>query len=289
MTPDEYCQQRTEQAGSSFAISFLFLPPPQRQAMTALYAFCREVDDVVDECQDSGVARQKLAWWRDELDRLYHATPHHPVTQALAPAIARYQLPQAWFSEIIDGMAMDLEQQRYASFRELGLYCYRVAGVVGQLAAQIFGYQQHATRRYAHHLGLAFQLTNIIRDVGEDAERGRIYLPLDELAAAGIDEQQILNRQMSPPLQQLLQQQAARAHHYYQLAYQQLPEADRYAQRSGLIMAAIYQSTLQRLERQQFPIFERRVSLPPWQKLWLAWRVARGERRRQQRWQRQQA
>ena len=172
MTPDEYCQQKTARSGSSFYYSFLFLPQPQRRAITALYAFCREVDDVVDECQDLQVAASKLAWWRQELAGLDAGQAQHPVTQALQSASAEFSLPGEQLQEIIDGMEMDLQQSRYLDFKALSLYCYRVAGVVGLLAARIFGYQDRKTQKYAHDLGFAFQLTNIIRDVGEDARMG---------------------------------------------------------------------------------------------------------------------
>src|SRR5512139_4331482 len=186
MTPDEHCQQLAEKSGSSFYYSFLFLPAEQRRAITALYAFCREVDDVVDECSDSAVARTKLAWWRSEVARLYAGEPQHPVTQALQAPISRYNLAQEHLLEIIDGMEMDLDQTHYASFKDLSLYCYRVASVVGLLSAEIFGYEDRQTLKYAHDLGMAFQLTNILRDVKEDVARGRIYLPADEMARFGV-------------------------------------------------------------------------------------------------------
>src|SRR5690606_25615175 len=157
---DEYCQNRAAGSGSSFYYSFLFLPPEKRRAITAVYAFCREVDDVVDECSDAGVARAKLAWWRGEIGNTFAGEPQHPVGQALLPVVREYNLPQEYFLEIIDGMEMDLDQVRYASFNELALYCYRVASVVGLISAEIFGYQDRHTLKYAHDLGIAFQLTN---------------------------------------------------------------------------------------------------------------------------------
>ena len=193
MTPDEYCQQRAAASGSSFYYSFLFLEPRRRRAITALYAFCREVDDVVDECPDAGLARTKLDWWRGELAALYTGRAGHPVTQALAATLQDFHLPQEQLLEIIDGMEMDLDHTRYADFKALHLYCYRVASVVGLLAAEIFGYTDRQTLKYAHDLGLAFQLTNIIRDVGEDARRGRIYLPQDELARFGVAEADLVD------------------------------------------------------------------------------------------------
>ena len=181
MSPDQYCQDRAAKSGSSFYYSFLFLPTEQRRAITALYAFCREVDDVVDECSDTDVARRKLDWWREELECCFSGQARHPITQALEQSLQNFNLPLEYFQEIIDGMSMDLEQTRYDSFSDLALYCHRVAGVVGLLSAEIFGYQHRDTLKYAQELGMALQLTNIIRDVREDSERGRIYLPLDEL------------------------------------------------------------------------------------------------------------
>lgn len=283
MTPEQYCKERTSQSGSSFTFSFLFLPPERREAMTALYAFCREVDDVVDEPGDPALAHTRLAWWREEIGRLYHATPQHPVTRALAPAVARYGLAEEHFLEIVDGMAMDLDQVRYASFRELSLYCYRVASVVGLLSAEIFGYENRQTLRYAHDLGMAFQLTNILRDVGEDARRGRIYLPQEELDRFGVDAEALTRGEMSEAVRALFRFQAERARRYYQSAFSRLPEEDRYAQRAGIIMAAIYLRLLDAIETRDFPVLRERISLSPWRKLWLAWRTARREAARQRR------
>jgi len=181
MTPDQYCQEKTAASGSSFYYSFLFLPKDKRRAITALYAFCREVDDVVDECSDEQVARTTLNWWRGQVAEIYAGKPQHPVAIALVPVVKQFNLAQEHLLEIIDGMEMDLDQPRYADFKSLQLYCYRVASVVGLLSVEIFGYSNRQTLKYAHDLGIAFQLTNIIRDVGEDARRNRIYLPMDEM------------------------------------------------------------------------------------------------------------
>ena len=270
MTPDEYCQQRAAASGSSFYYSFLFLEPRRRQAITALYAFCREVDDVVDECPDAGLARSKLDWWRGEVAALYVGRPSHPVTQALAGSLKEFHLPQEQLLEIIDGMEMDLEQVRYADFKALHLYCYRVASVVGLLAAEIFGYRERQTLKYAHDLGLAFQLTNIIRDVGEDARRGRIYLPQDELARFGVSDADLLHANYSDNFRKLMEFQVERAQATYRQAFAQLPAADRKAQRAGLIMAAIYRATLNEIVRDSYRVLDQRISLPPLRKLWLA-------------------
>lgn len=278
--PLEYCQNKAARSGSSFYYSFLFLEPGQRQAITALYAFCREVDDVVDECHEPAVARLKLQWWREEVGRLFAGTPNHPVTRALQAALERFDLPQEQLLEIIDGMEMDLEQHSYGDFAELSLYCHRAAGVVGLLSAEIFGYEDRQTLKYAHELGMAFQLTNIIRDVREDAERGRIYLPQDELDRFGVRSADLLALRSSPELIALLRFQAERAREYYARAFALLPEADRYGQRTGLIMAAIYHTLLEELEADGFQVMRHRVALTPLRKLWIAWRTMRRETRR---------
>jgi len=280
MTPDQYCQDKAAKSGSSFYYSFLFLPAMQKQAIIALYAFCREVDDVVDECSDPSLASNKLDWWRSEINNLFDGKPNHPVTQALKTSIENYNLPQEYFVEIIDGMSMDLEQFTYASFKDLSLYCYRVASVVGLMAAEIFGYQDRQTLKYAHNLGMAFQLTNILRDVAEDAARGRIYIPQDELKQFNVSQEDILNHHMTDNARQLMAFQAQRANDYYQKAFDLLPESDRYSQRCGIIMSAIYQATLKEIENDHYRVLDQRISLTPLRKLWIAWRTARLEKRR---------
>lgn len=277
MTPDEYCQDMAAKSGSSFYYSFLFLPRDKRRAITALYAFCREVDDIVDECSDPAVARAKLAWWREETRAIFAGRPSHPVSRALAPAIRRHGLAAEQLHEIIDGMEMDLEHNRYPDFEALQLYCHRVAGVVGQLSAAIFGYQDHRTLKYAHHLGLAFQLTNIIRDVGEDARRNRIYLPQDELARYGVSAEDILQRRESERFKRLMEFQIDRAQGFYSQALAELPAGDRKAQRAGLVMAAIYRALLAEIRRDGCRVLDQRTALTPLRKLWLAGKTwARG-------------
>ena len=280
MTPDQYCQDRTAKSGSSFYYSFLFLPPEQRQAITALYAFCREVDDVVDECDDPSVARTKLRWWREEVRNLFKGTPQHPVTQALTISIERFNLPEEHFMEIIDGMEMDLDQFSYDNFKQLSLYCYRVASVVGLMAAEIFGYKNRQTLKYAHSLGMAFQMTNIIRDVAEDAQRGRIYLPADEMRQFGVSVEDILEQKDSENFRRLIKFQTQRAQEFYEQAFEQLPEEDRYNQRCGLIMSAIYRTTLDEIEKDDYPVLKQRTSLTPIRKLWIAWQSSRSEKKR---------
>ena len=270
MTPDQYCEDKARSSGSSFTSSFRFLSADKRRAMTALYAFCREVDDVVDECSDADVARTALSWWRGEVAAIYSGRPTHPVCQALIPVVQQFNLPQEHLLEIIDGMEMDLEQARYPDFKSLQLYCYRVASVVGLLSAEIFGYTDRETLKYAHDLGIAFQLTNIIRDVGEDARRNRIYLPMDEMQQFGVTAADILNANETEAFHKLMAFQIERARRYYKQAFEHLPAADRKAQRAGLIMAEIYRAVLDEVERSGCHVLKERVSLTPTYKLWLA-------------------
>ncbi len=274
MDPFDYCQSKAASSGSSFTYSFRFLPEARRRGMTVLYAYCREVDDVVDEVTDPAVARMKLAWWRKEIAAVFHGTPQHPVALALKPVVAEFGLARAHFDTIIDGMAMDLEQSRYLDYATLERYCHRVAGVVGLLSADIFGYEDPATRTYANDLGIAFQLTNIIRDVGEDARRGRIYLPQDELQRFAVNAADILGNRTTPAFKRLMAFQVARARATYDRALAALPRRDRRAQRPGLMMAAIYRALLDRIEREDFQVLERRISLTPLHKAWLAWRTS---------------
>ncbi len=270
MTPHEYCQQKAAASGSSFYYSFLFLPIERRQAIMALYAFCREVDDIVDDCLDPSIAHSKLDWWRGEILRIDKGEASHPVGLALAEVGKRFRLPAEQLLEIIDGMQMDLSQTRYLDFKTLRLYCYRVASVVGLLAAEIFGNQDRQTLKYAHDLGLALQLTNIIRDVGEDARRGRIYLPIEDLQRFNVPASDLLQGEHSDKFVALMQFQTERAISFYDQALAQLPAIDRKAQRPGLIMAAIYRTLLDEIARDGFLVLDRRTSLTPVRKLWIA-------------------
>jgi len=273
MTPHEYCQQKAVSSGSSFYYSFLFLPPERRRAITALYAYCREVDDVVDECSDAGVARTKLAWWREEVGKLYAGKARHPVTLALTDAIAPYRIQQEHMLELIDGMTMDLDYNRYPDFDTLKQYCHRVAGVVGLMSAGIFGYQDKRTLDYAADLGLAFQLTNIVRDVGEDARRNRIYLPLDELRRYNVSEGDIQAARESDNFHKLMAFQIDRALTHYDEAFAKLPDADRKPQMPGIIMAAIYRTLLEEVRADGARVLTQRTSLTPLRKLWIAFKT----------------
>lgn len=273
MNPDQYVQEKAAASGSSFYYAFLFLPKPRRAAITAFYAFCREIDDVVDEVRDPGVAATKLAWWRTEVAQSFAGQPRHPVMQALMPLAAGFGIEARQLLQVIDGCQMDLEQTRYLAYPNLQQYCHLVAGVVGEVAARIFGQTDPKTTEYAHKLGLALQLTNILRDVGEDALRGRIYLPVNELQQFDVKAHEVLNRVHSERFVALMKFQAERAHRCYDEALALLPAADRRAQKPGLMMASIYRTLLREIERDNFQVLDQRVSLTPVRKFWLAWRV----------------
>ena len=273
MTPERYVQEKAARSGSSFYYAFLFLPPQRRAAITAFYAYCREVDDVVDEVTDPGVAATKLAWWRKEVGASFAGQPSHPVMQALMPHAAPFGIEARHLAAVIDGCQMDLEQSRYLDYAGLARYCHLVAGVVGEVASGIFGRTLPATIDYAHRLGLAMQLTNIVRDVGDDARRGRIYLPMTELKQFDVKAQEILERRYSERFTALMKFQAERAHATYDAAFALLPEADRAAQKAGVMMANIYRTLLREIEADDFRVLHQRTSLTPLRKLWIAMRT----------------
>ena len=273
MTPQDYVKQKAAASGSSFYYAFLFLPVERRAAITAFYAFCREVDDVVDNTTDQSVAATKLAWWRSEVAQSFAGQPSHPVLRALMPLTAQFKIEERHLQAVIEGCQMDLSQNRYLDYLALQRYCHLVAGVVGEVAANIFGQTQAGTAVYAHKLGHALQLTNIIRDVGEDARRGRIYLPLSELQQFDVKAYEILQCSYSERFTKLMQFQSRRSQALYDEALALLPAIDRRAQKPGLMMAAIYRALLREIERDKFQVLHQRVSLTPLRKLWLAWKV----------------
>ena len=273
MNPDEYVREQAIASGSSFYYAFLFLPEQRRAAITAFYAFCRAIDDVVDGANDPGIAATKLAWWQAEVAKSFAGDPTHPVMKALVPGAQEFGIEQAQLQAVIEGCRMDLQQTRYLDFPALQRYCHLVAGVVGEVSARIFGQTDPRTTDYAHRLGLAFQLTNIIRDVGEDALRGRIYLPVNELQQFDVKVHEILNRNYSGRFTALMRFQAGRAHRMYDEALALLPPADRRSQKPGLMMASIYRTLLREIESDNFQVLHQRVSLTPLRKFWLAWKV----------------
>ena len=246
----DYCRQKAAESHSSFLSGFRFLSVEKRNAITVLYAFCRELDDVVDGCTDPNVAQITLNWWRSDLEKVFNnEMPEHPVHQALKDIRASFDLPKNEFEALIDGMQMDLEQARYGSFDELKLYCHRVAGVVGCLIARILGFSNTKTLEYADKMGLALQLTNIIRDVGEDARQGRIYLPIEEMQKFDVPANVIMQCKPTDNFAKLMQFQVNRARETYREAMLLLPAKDKKSQKVGLIMAAIYYALLNEIDR----------------------------------------
>lgn len=250
MTPYRYCQEKAAASGSSFLAAFRFLPEEQRRAITVLYAYCRELDDAADGCSDPALAAQTLAWWRQDTAKIFcGGTPEHPVNRALSETVSRFGLPEDELTAVIDGVETDIRPVRYADFAALSRYCHLVAGVVGRLIARILGFDRAEVLDYADKMGLALQLTNIIRDVGEDARMGRIYLPVAELQQFGVPAADILNARTTPEFAELMRFQVARARASYRQAVALLPESERKRQTPGLMMAAIYHALLEEIER----------------------------------------
>jgi 15-cis-phytoene synthase len=254
----QICQRITHQSASNLALAFVLLPTAKRAGMSALYAFCREVDDIADD-DSLPVAERRagLAAWRRDLDHAYSVgTPDLPVMRELKPVIAAYRLPRSLFEELLAGVEMDLDVQRYANYAALDQYCYRVASVVGLLSIEIFGYRDPACRDYAIALGKALQLTNILRDVHADARRGRIYLPLEELRRHEVTGEEILRGEYSPRYGQLAGSVAARAREFYRTARETLPPVDRRAMATAELMASVYWRLLEKLASRRFNVFD---------------------------------
>ncbi len=275
----EVCQALTKASRSNFSYAFRFLPKPKRAALYAVYAFCRVTDDLVDEAASlppdvagelGGSPLERLKAWRGELDACFRGEATHPMTVRLADVIQAYRIPQGYFEELLNGVEMDLVRARYATFAELEQYCYRVAGVVGLICIEIFGYTQPGTRRYAELLGTAFQLTNILRDVDQDLRRDRIYLPQEDLERFGCTEADLLARRVTPAFRRLMQFEADRARSYYARAAEALPPEDRRTMLPGAIMAAIYRRILEGIQAVDYDVFAHRVRLSDGHRLLLA-------------------
>jgi phytoene synthase len=264
----------TKASRSNFSYAFLFLPKPKRDALYAVYAFCRVTDDLVDEAlpaaQGTDTPLERVKRWRSELESCFRGETTHPVTRRLAEVIRNFRIPHAYFEELLNGVEMDLTTTRYATFADLQQYCYRVAGVVGLMCIEIFGYRQPATRAYAEHLGTAFQLTNILRDLAADAERGRIYLPQEDLRRFGYSEQDLLERRRTPAFSDLMRFQVGRARQFYAAARSVLPVEDRRTMLAAEIMGAIYSRILDRIEAGGYDVFSDRIRLSDTHRLWLA-------------------
>ena len=250
-------QTITQKSASNLALAFVMLPKARRDAMSVLYALCREVDDVADEEQvPTEKRREQLGAWREDVRRATDSgAPQFAVNRELQPVAKQFHLPFSLFDELIQGCEMDLEKKRYENYEELELYCYRVASVVGLLSIEIFGYRNPKSRDYAIYLGKALQLTNILRDVRTDAERGRIYLPQSELARFKVTEREILNFEYSDRFRALAESVAARARKFYQLARETLPPEDRRSMVAAELMGTVYWKLLRKLERQQFNVY----------------------------------
>jgi len=273
----------TKASRSNFYYAFLFLPRPKRDALYAVYAFCRVTDDLVDESltptagaerdgapPSAGTPLERLKSWRAELESCFRGEATHPVTQRLAEVIRDFRIPHGYFEELLNGVEMDLTKSRYATFAELQQYCYRVAGVVGLMCIEIFGYRRPATRAYAEHLGTAFQLTNILRDLAADAERGRIYLPQEDLRRFGYSDQDLLGRRMTPAFFDLMRFEVERARQFYAAARAILPAEDRRTMLAAEIMGAIYSRILDRIEAAGCDVFSSRIRLSDAHRFWLA-------------------
>lgn len=271
------CARITQASSSNFYYAFMLLPARRREALHSVYAFCRFIDDIADE-EGVGDPVSLLARWREELERVYQGRPSRAIARALAESVRRFDIPRRHFEEIIAGAEMDLTRKRYANFDELYLYCYRVASAVGLICIEIFGYRNPATRIYAEKLGVAFQLTNILRDVGEDAGRGRIYLPLDELARFGLDESDLLERRHDSRFVRMMQFQAERSRDYYRQAEAALPDEDRSNMLCAEAMRLIYSAILQRIVASNFDVLRQRVALSATHKLLLVARAWAGGR-----------
>lgn len=268
-----YCTAITKRSGSNFYYSFFFLPAARREAMYTVYAFCKEVDNAVDEAPPGSDPAEAIRRWRAEVVAVYGGAPTHPVAISLAGHVRHLGIPREYFDELINGVEMDLSTTRYSTFDELSRYCYRVACVVGLICLHIFGTRDPRAKDYAVTLGMAFQLTNILRDLGTDADRGRIYLPLEDLTRFGCTEELLLQRRYSPRFDGLMAFQCKRAHEFYDKAraiLESLPRADRQSLTPAEMMRGVYERILLRIEQAGYRVFDSRISVPPVSRLAIA-------------------
>ena len=271
MNPDQYCLEKIKASHSNFALAFLFLNKKKRQALNALYAFCREVDDIVDNYDNKIYAKKRLDEWRTEINQLYNNKPQHLISRALLPHIHSFHLRKKYFIEIIDGMEMDININRYDSFKDLELYCYRAASTVGLLSASIFGYSHQSTLKYAKDLGIALQLTNIIRDIDEDSFRGRIYIPKEVLNKFGVTEEDVFNRSSTFGLHNMIDTLSVKAQDFYKSSMEHLAKEDRHKQKPGLIMGNIYFTLLKKITKNnKAKSFEGKIKISSLYKFFIA-------------------
>jgi phytoene synthase len=273
MTAQQYCQEKVLRQGSSLYYSLRFLPIELRETLLALHAFFSEISDIRYECHDTGVALLKFQWWQEEMAQTFAGTPHHPICQALSEPIRHYQLAEHYFQEIIEGFLLDLKLTRYATFDELEDYCKRTCCFLNLLCTHVLGYQNETTLKYAEQLGIALQLTYILRELRPDILKGRLYIPQEELVRFKVSEQSLFNRQLDDTVQALFAYQATRIRAYYHNAFKYLSKKDRFNQRSGLIRAQLALATLQEIENDGFQLFKHRIHLTPLRKLWITWRT----------------
>jgi len=269
----DYCRSLTRKSQSNFFYSFLFLPSHKRQAIYAVYAFSRAVDDVVDHAVDLSVAAKGLTEWRREVDRMYEGRAEHPIAVQMAEAARRFHISKELPLALIEGCEMDLKRTRYATFEELYEYCYHVASVIGLMCIEVFGYRTEKAKLYAEKLGIAFQLTNILRDVKSDAGRGRIYLPREDLDRFGYREEDVLSSVYSERFVSLMKFQCERARGYYEEAKAALTTEDKPSLLAAEIMSGIYARLLSEIERVGYDVYRNTVSLPRYKKMWIALRV----------------
>lgn len=265
--PQQSAEQITKRSRSNFYFAFLFLPKAKRDALHSIYAFCRRSDDIADQALPADERRVQLAEWRAKVDACYSGQTSDPALQSLALHVEQFGIPKSYLDDLMAGVEMDLDRDRYETFEDLYRYCYRVASVVGLICIEIFGYEDPRAKKFAEYLGIALQLTNIIRDVGSDAEQGRIYLPLQDVREFGVSEGDILGRRYGPDFVRLAEFQAARAESFYQRAFASLPASDRKRLLPAEIMAAIYHRLLSRIRRGNYDVFSEKVSVPDWLKL----------------------
>jgi len=279
MNSAKYCEDKARGSGSSFFYAFLFLPEDQRRAMMALYAYCREVDDIADEVSDQAVATRKLAFWGEEIGRAFTGKPRHPVGMELNWARQHFHFSEELFLEILDGMLMDVNRKPFLKTSDLALYCHRVAGVVGLLTIEIFGHTSRKAGDFATTLGEALQLTNILRDLKEDAARGRIYIPQEDRIRFSVADQDFRDGTMSEGMRRLIEHYIEKTGQLYDRAIEQLPTEDRTSLRPSLLMGAIYFAHFRRIRDAGDQLFDSPPRLLPIHKMWIAWRMWRREKR----------
>jgi phytoene synthase len=269
-----YCERVARRQAANFYPAFRVLPRPQRRAMCALYAFMRITDDLVDDGGDVEVKRAKLAAWRDGFRAAMRGEDRHQVHPALRDTVERYAIPTWYLEAVIDGVEMDLEPVRFRRFAELYRYCFLVASVVGLACIHVWGFGDESAKQYAEHAGVAFQLTNILRDLGEDLSRGRVYLPAEDFALFGCAPEKLRETAgMNPAARRLLRYEADRARQYYQSAERLLPLLSGPGRAVCQVMLRIYRGLLDEIERRDYDVFSERVSLSGWRKAGLVLRA----------------